>query len=83
MMGEGLNFIAAGVNRFINANKLNWNPQKKTPWISEYNGVIYQGHSTARVMLPTHEERMEKLAQAVAKWRQTLKKQNYNPVYNY
>lgn len=59
------------------------NPQKKTPWISEYNGVIYQGHSTARVMLPTHEERMEKLAQAIATWRQTLKKQNYNPVYNY
>ena len=34
MMGEGLAFIAAGVNRFINANKLNWNPQKKTPWVN-------------------------------------------------
>ena len=26
---------------------------------------------------------VDKLAKAVANWRQTLKKQNYNPVYNY
>ena len=59
------------------------NPQKKAPWASEYNGVTYSGYGTVRVMIPTHEERMEKLAHAVATWRQTLKKQNYNPTYKY
>lgn len=57
------------------------NPQRKGYYKSSYNGNIYE--TTVRVMIPSHEERMEKLAHAVATWRQTLKKQNYNPVYKY
>ena len=48
------------------------NPQKTTEW----GGVV-------RVMIPTQQARLGKLAKAVANWRQTLKKQNYNPVYNH
>lgn len=57
------------------------NPKKKEFASHTYNGVTYSGYSTVRVMIPSHEERMERLAHAVATWRQTLKKQNYNPVY--
>ena len=56
------------------------NPKKT---VMRHSLMGYDWPGVERVMLPTHEERMEKLAQAVATWRQTLKKQNYNPVYNH
>ena len=51
------------------------NPQKKTKWVEELNGVTYSGYGTTRIMVDTHEERMERLAKAVVNYRNYLKKQ--------
>lgn len=57
------------------------NPQKLTPFVSSFDGQIY--YTTERIMVPTHEERMERLARAVVNFRTHLKKQNPIQQYNY
>ena len=58
------------------------NPQKKTKWIHAMDGVVYQGYGTERIMVKTHEERMERLARAVVNFRKHLQKQKATLEYN-
>ena len=48
------------------------NPKKKGTWVSPWNGTEHE--ITQRVMLETHEERMECAARSVINYRNTLKK---------
>jgi hypothetical protein len=47
------------------------NPQSKGYYVSEYNGNIYE--TTARVMIHNPQERLDRLARAVANYRKTVK----------
>lgn len=46
------------------------NPKRKGVWVSPTTGKEYS--VTERVMIPTHEERMDRLARAVANYRKTI-----------
>ena len=48
------------------------NPKRKGYHTSKWSGNTYE--CVERVMIPTHEERMDRLARAVANYRKTLKK---------
>ena len=57
------------------------NPQKLTPFVSKFDGQMY--YTTERIMVDTHEERMERLSKAVVNFRTHLKKQKPVAQYNY
>ena len=59
------------------------NPQKKTRWIHTMDGVVYQGYGVERIMVDTHDERMERLSKAVVNYRRYLKKQKAKLEYNH
>ncbi len=67
--------------KYKNRSIYQLNPQKLTPFVSSFDGQIY--YTTERIMVPTHEERMERLARAVVNFRTHLKKQNPIQQYNY
>jgi hypothetical protein len=50
------------------------NPQRKGYYKSEYNGRIYE--TTIRMMINDPQERMDRLARAVANYRKTVKSYN-------
>ena len=67
--------------KYKNRSIYQLNPQKLTPFVSSFDGQIY--YTTERIMVPTHEERMERLARAVVNFRTHLKKQKPVVQYNY
>jgi len=54
------------------------NPKKKGTWVSPWNGTEHE--ITQRVMLETHEERMECAARSVINYRNTQKKYRHAAV---
>ena len=60
--------------KYKNRSIYQLNPQKLTPFVSKIDGEMY--NITERIMIPTHEERIEKLAKSVVNYRNYLKKQN-------
>ena len=47
------------------------------------DGVVYQGYGVERIMVDTHDERMERLSKAVVNYRRYLKKQKAKLEYNH
>lgn len=53
--------------KYENRSIYQLNPQKLIPFVSPYDGQTY--HQIERIMIPTHEERLDRLSKSVVNYR--------------